>query len=451
MCVEWPDSVAWTGVLNGLLTLLTRGRYWDETSGTITNVQDIAWEIFNRAWPYMECSDGQPLPPEIIEVIRHVGCEVVVESEADEMVCQGPNPPIKIEDGKLYFWWCCDWVEVGSLPGAASSDVEEPYVNNDPAPTYSACSKAKAIVDVIYLIADTIWENQASAPWQYVGIVEDAVTGHNDLDDNQIIGAFLTAIVINSVYDWSDVFDPTDKQQLLCSVTKLLADDAAGITRPQWDQMIGMIGAIYGEGIDDFFRQCAEAVGPSDMREITALMSLDQSFDCSCPEAVENPTLTWDTDWSHFWNFAVDDGDFVPNALTEWVAGQGWVDWSDDSTRYCKTSIHLDMTTETGMITELWIKVHVGTGFDYAGDTFRIETGNQAIYGPIPVGGDPVSVGGDFVLQQSAVNKQLTSADNTITVTAEGHTAAPGGDPVEPDSFRIIAFALGGTGADPWP
>jgi len=449
VCIQFPESDLWLALLNGMLSQWRRGRLWDESTGSVLDAIAIGQEIWERSADLPTC-DGTPTPPEIIEIIRRVGCEVYPdEGDEDNMgSCNGPQPPVKIEDGHLWYWWCCEWLDLGALPGAAAEDVVDPWEDLDPAPTYSACSKAKAIVDVIYLVADTVWENQGAAPWQYVGLIEDVIPGHNDLDDNQIISAFLAAIALNAVYDYADVFDVNDKQQLLCGVVRLLDDTAAGITRTQWDQMIGVINTVYGEGISDFFRNCADAIGPSDMREITALNSIEAGYDCSCPDPAQyDPTTEWETDWSHYWNFLLDDYVWLPGAVTAYIAGQGFVDWADPSTGYVKTEIEADMNGESATLTKIWVKVHVGTGFNWSGETFKLETDEGNIQ-TLNFGGDPVVAGGDLIYEDDW-SHNVDSDDHTFLFHMEGHVDGVSGE-TDPDSPRVIAFAIGGTGTDPF-
>lgn len=200
---------------------------------------------------------------------------------------------VQIVDGQIrvFFGPCC-WKDLGNITELVkdADEVADDPLNpdGDPNAVYSACGKAFAIVDTIYTVADAVWENSLAAPWTWVGVVEDAIPGNNDLDDNQIISAFLTADLLRGLqYTEGDIFDEADKQQLICYVRSLLSDDAAGITRTQWDGMIGQMSGIYGEVVNDFFRYCADAIGPSDMRDITKLAAMDTTHDCDCP--VTNP------------------------------------------------------------------------------------------------------------------------------------------------------------------
>ena len=46
--VEWPSSIEWMTILNGLLSNPTQGRYWDASTGVIVAAQVVGNEIVNR-------------------------------------------------------------------------------------------------------------------------------------------------------------------------------------------------------------------------------------------------------------------------------------------------------------------------------------------------------------------------------------------------------------------
>lgn len=293
--VQWPKSQEYNGVLLGLLSYLTRGRLWDGRTGVIVNAQDVGWQIFNRNFPLVPCQECEEC--EECEDCAERGCGGQGgEAESEDEEDMSNVTWLSIEDGVLYMYFgpCCKQ-PVGTLADLQLGDeVADDPLNptDDPDMVYSACGKAYAIVEMIYAVMDVVWDNSLSAPWQWVGKVEDAIPGNNDLDDNQIISAFLTADLLRGLqYTEGDVFDPNDKQQLLCAVEKLMADSSEGITRAQWDTMISQIGAIYGEVMNDFVRYCADAIGPSDMRDITKLAATDTTRDCRCPsEQADDPT-----------------------------------------------------------------------------------------------------------------------------------------------------------------
>lgn len=55
--IEWPNSQKWLGILYGFVTTPLRGRFWDERTGTITDVQEIGREIEERNLDFMSCQD----------------------------------------------------------------------------------------------------------------------------------------------------------------------------------------------------------------------------------------------------------------------------------------------------------------------------------------------------------------------------------------------------------
>lgn len=46
--IQWPSSEQWTAILLGLITWPMRGRFWDERTGTVTVVQEIGQEIYQK-------------------------------------------------------------------------------------------------------------------------------------------------------------------------------------------------------------------------------------------------------------------------------------------------------------------------------------------------------------------------------------------------------------------
>lgn len=54
--IEWPYSEQWFGMLRGLITSALRGRFWDGSTGSITDAQEIGREIEERN-PVTTCED----------------------------------------------------------------------------------------------------------------------------------------------------------------------------------------------------------------------------------------------------------------------------------------------------------------------------------------------------------------------------------------------------------
>lgn len=61
VCVSWPDSTEWLGVLWGLLTSPTRGRFWDAETGSIVGAQEVGWQIYEANMALKECGGSGSL------------------------------------------------------------------------------------------------------------------------------------------------------------------------------------------------------------------------------------------------------------------------------------------------------------------------------------------------------------------------------------------------------
>jgi hypothetical protein len=449
VCVQFPDSVGWLALFNGMLSQWRRGRFWDENSGSILGVLVTGNEIWDRNSALPDC-EGNETPPDIITIIRRCTASAEAESEAFDMGCDGSGLPIKIEGGKLYWWHCCDWVEVGSM-GAGTDIGDDPWTPGEiTPPAYSACGKAFGIVDAVYTAVEAAANAVDEYPWQMIGFIEDAV-GY-DLDNNWLLvllAQWVTGDWIGQSY--ADVYDPYERQLILCKLVSIFDDDAIGVpSEAMFEQIKGIFRSeIWPDPKWVMWDAAINAIGQHDMDTIAKVGAIDVTSDCTCPEEAD-PTGSWpDMDWVHFWDYRVDDYTAVPNELTEWVASQGFVDWASESTRYAKTAISIPLVVEAGTITRVWARFYVGAGFDWSGDLMRIETDAVGLYGPTTPGGDPVAASGERTID-SPVSRVITAADDAIKLTFEGHVGDPVGGPTDPDSPRLIAFAIGGTGTDPF-
>jgi len=61
--IQWPDSVNYQGVLAGWLTLLTRGRLYDENTGDIRDAQSVGFAIMEANLPLVACTNECPPGP----------------------------------------------------------------------------------------------------------------------------------------------------------------------------------------------------------------------------------------------------------------------------------------------------------------------------------------------------------------------------------------------------
>jgi len=125
---------------------MTRGRYWDGDTGSIKDIQAIAWEIFSTNYPYTDCA-GEIIPPTPPDILQCFGGG----TDEDECNMAGCITNLTWEDGQLYMWFgpCCKIL----VEGDAGSIVQPPPPDTatDPAdPTTWACNKASGMATTFF-------------------------------------------------------------------------------------------------------------------------------------------------------------------------------------------------------------------------------------------------------------------------------------------------------------
>lgn len=150
--ISWPNSPMWIAVLNGLLTQSTRGRWWDEKTGSIAGVQEIGREIWERNSPFRNC-DVVPSEEIIFEPGKGQG-QSISEGEEQEM----PSVTwITLENGVLYmhFGPCCKVAVDGDFPSIVNPPPEGTEENPGD-PQAWACNKAAGIATSIAQLAGEV-------------------------------------------------------------------------------------------------------------------------------------------------------------------------------------------------------------------------------------------------------------------------------------------------------
>lgn len=146
-CVKiyWPKSVHWTGVLLGLLTIGTRGRYWDERTGSVIGVQSVARDIFERNYPLeiVSCNQGETCP-ECGATTTGGGITIIEGDDMGQVVTD-----VTVENGnEIYVWFgkCCK-ILAGKV---VSTDTSPGDITTDPTdPSSWPCNKAGGIAAMI--------------------------------------------------------------------------------------------------------------------------------------------------------------------------------------------------------------------------------------------------------------------------------------------------------------
>jgi hypothetical protein len=78
--VQWPDSDSWRRLFRALILEPLHGRMWDENTGSIEEMQTVAWEIYERNYPLTDCEECD------LKDIRLVGCLLQKKTNEGEWV-----------------------------------------------------------------------------------------------------------------------------------------------------------------------------------------------------------------------------------------------------------------------------------------------------------------------------------------------------------------------------
>lgn len=238
-----------------------------------------------------DCPDGPGLPddgqwPDYISAgIGGVGGGCCSDESEDCMANLGPCPPIRIQDGVLQFFWCCQWVDIGNVGDIGVGDEEPPDV--DPPEEYSACGKADAIVSLLYAVADSAWDERISTDWWAVlRNIQDDVGYPLDYDGCIAAVRYAQRLEAGGVAE-ATIFDDTQKQFLKCQVAGILGDDYGGFDDDDFAAFQSMIAVLwsgdYSAHMQLFWESCATAMGKNNADTVAKLGSLNLSADCECP------------------------------------------------------------------------------------------------------------------------------------------------------------------------
>lgn len=300
--IAWPDSVLWQGLLVGFISQATRGRFWDEKSGSIAAIQSVGREIFERNYPFVDCA-GDAADNGLIRVEDCPTCGggmLIMESEEMGQVVT----EVRIEGGKLYVEYgpCC--VKEFGLTMNAVTPLVEDEVAADNWPDqqeFSGCGKAGAMIDAIWLVGNECYDEIDNFPWQWVGHVKDDVPGM-ELSSGYIVMSVLDAqILALAEVSRSEVFSDEAKQSLICGALGQFGDD---YDTPADLKSIchGLVQSAYGLDFMriSFFGAVIEAIGDNDLRNAALSGATDLERDCDCPDVIAGPTEPSASGW--YWS-----------------------------------------------------------------------------------------------------------------------------------------------------
>lgn len=307
--IYWPRSKRFLGIYLGFLSAMTRGRFWDEDTGSILQAQAIGWEIFNHNRGLVSCFADQ-LPPDVPSPGEYP-CDraYALEFGDDDMACYVERIECR-EDG-LYMRLCGEWHKVPGCSMLSGFQPDDETVIPRPDEDNEAdwrCSKAKAIANLLYSVARSVL-----AHWDTVNIIGFVSNVQDDvgldLSNRNLLWLYewmvLNAIVINEDYD--ELVTTQQEQLFVCRLAPKLDGSNNDIGQNQLDiiqrEFIGMGGnnPLERTFLSDVFL----TVGLDNFRLVTRAAPLVLSSDCGCPEL--EPTIPVSYDWGHRYNFRLSE------------------------------------------------------------------------------------------------------------------------------------------------
>ena len=298
--IEWPESPQWTGLLIGVLTLLTRGRYWDERTGTITDVQAIAREIFDRAYPFVSCDGDIITPPVLPDLPSGYGGGNSLDDEESENDMPAVTWLEIDENGTLYMYFgpCCK-IEVGG-DFAIAVDPPPTDTNDETPPSETwACNKAAgiaenlamAMVDVLAVMSPLGALNEQTNACKNALAAFGAVWS----DCREVALAYRA----DSVNIDTMVADAETEEWLACLWAPQLAN-TDNISASEFFSIRSAPFTHFSTTEAAFISQLALAIGQPAFAWWARMTHDIAAADCDCP-TVEPPylgSISWDTGWT---------------------------------------------------------------------------------------------------------------------------------------------------------
>lgn len=289
--IRWPDTPEFRHLLISMLFSLTRGRQWDDETGSVIDATKDGWAIYDNNTPLAACLNGSGTHEDVREVIRAIGGAIGKE-DAIMSLC-GYNPKaFKIENGSLWVRdFCGEWIEIGALATVASDPIEEPpWVDPEDDDTWSKCGKAAGYINTIRAICQAAWGAVALSPAEWEGHVRAAA----DWATMGRASLFLTvtnAQVLQVLTDEGTVFDDDRWQRMICLAILGMEDTPVMTEDERWycyNSMRSVVfsdfGAVVEEDMWAFVQNAVDTLGAADGRHAGTVGSADLDAECDCPE-----------------------------------------------------------------------------------------------------------------------------------------------------------------------
>jgi len=356
-CVQilWPNSPQFWGLLNGLLTLMTRGRYWEENTGSIIDMQAIAWEIFGKNFPYTNCNNEVIPPPSPCDTVCFGGgglddCE-------DEMGgCTLPYGSIEVIGGILMYKTCDGWTPVKGWETGVVTDPpedEEPVEEED-----YGCNKAAGMADLFKPDFDiAVFQMNDKLPRYRAYWLRQALPQYSITNASAALVA--KEYAKDPEGNYALLSDADLEQRLRCAWSPAMLDTST-LTIDEFLAMMALTNSEFEPVQTAFINAVVWAIGYSTFSWWAAAFA-DDTADCTCPG--EDPPYEGDM---HFTGLLVDSSqpEWFTEMFTENDGKKLFIEWTTPSGTFkgdtlCKLGILMDKP-----LASFTIKVYPESGSD---------------------------------------------------------------------------------------
>lgn len=308
--IFWPDTPRWIGLLQGLLTTVQQGRFWDEKTGSIKDMQAIGRQIEAATLPLVTCegieTETDPVSP---------GGLASVIGGWLKMECSLPYGALKYIDGVLNYRYCGEWYPVEGDDGAPEgNELPSPDDPNYPdVPTEAGeltpCSQAWAIHQLMVDVVDRSLDGVNSVPPRTPPeVFNDIAKAHPEISwgTSMLLECYLQAVQIEAAGLANETESPTVIQNILCEMAAVAPGGPYGwdeeMRKTERDTILRVVQrwfpytqyATFAAPMQLIWVNAYRAIGAKDTAKITQTAYNTEEVDCDCPnqlvpvEATEN-------------------------------------------------------------------------------------------------------------------------------------------------------------------
>ncbi len=355
--LAWPQSEGYRRLLHSILYSLTRGRDYDEDTGTIKDAQAVGWSIFDENIPLIECGAGGE--PEIIETIKYVDrltgggfaglmerlnmlTKVYVDYDTCELVVQSGQCC-----EQRFNLSCVVGMGGGGIPDEDFEDFED--IPESLGAEFTGCAKAVALVDVLVDAIDAVFDVTASAQPEPTQVLRELRSRYPQLTFGalDVTAAWSHALNVYAAGLVAQTEDATIGQKIKCALAPIMPTGPIGITGAQYDTFVQTVRNVVDGHIDhvtypvfasnmrSVWRYMAQAIGKNDARGITTFREQRETDNCACPGAGAYPADEDGPEVTGGWYL----GASLPNYSEYRTVGSTWQDTRLDGAMY-NTNVH---------------------------------------------------------------------------------------------------------------